>query len=245
MRKRLTILLIYLLSTVAVANAQQTIISVPSSDVLPKGNIILKESNRLNPFDDNQSYQLTPTITVGTGWGTEVSIGAATTLKENIDTAVRLDIAAKKVFYFGEATRLTVGGRVTPYLTTGQDPDSFMFAHGTYKIKKTKTSLTSGVYFGGKNCAPNSFGFLAGIDQVIIPNKFRLVMDYMSRTDSFGALNVGFKYRPVPDLSITTAVSIPMQDNKHVGFIVSISKYLGDYKDVYAKMFKRKDQGDL
>ena len=35
------------------AFAQQNIINVPSSDVLPAGNIILKQSNKFSPFDNS------------------------------------------------------------------------------------------------------------------------------------------------------------------------------------------------
>lgn len=52
--------------------AQQTVITIPSSDVLPFGHMILKESNRFSPFGDG-FVSLTPNMILGTGKDTEVS----------------------------------------------------------------------------------------------------------------------------------------------------------------------------
>lgn len=226
------ILAFFLLACIPV-RAQQTIISVPSSDVLPTGDIILKESNKFRPFENEMFFQLTPTVIMGTGGGTETSFGVATNMRPDQEASVKADIAMKKVFFLGPSTRLTVGGRLSPYFNSDKNPDTMLFAHGTYRIKKTRTSLTSGVYVSGKNEAPNKAGVILGVDQVIIPNKLRLAMDYMSRNESWGAFNVGLKYRPVPDLSITTAVILPNGNENNFGFTVSFSKYVGNVKDVY------------
>lgn len=230
-----TLALSSILLTKSAAFAQQTIISVPSSDVLPTGDIILKESNRFNPFNDHEYLQLTPTIILGTGFGTETSVGVATKMQPGKRAGVKMDIATKKVFFLGPQTRFTVGGRISPELNSGRNPDTLLYAHGTYRIKKTRTSLTSGVYVAGKNEAPNKAGVILGIDQVIIPNKLRFAMDYMSRNESWGAIGVGLKYRPVPDLSITSAVILPNGNENNFGFNISFSKYIGNISDIIPK----------
>lgn len=206
------------------AEAQQTIINVPSSEMLPTGDIILKDANRFSPFRDNGYTLLTPSVTMGVGHGIEVSSGVGTMLNEN--TSIKGDLAIKKVWFLGNSTRITAGGMINPYLNEHERPNSFIYGHVTQRIKKTKTSITAGMYLHGMNSGPDRTGFLFGMEQVLISNKLRFVMDWLSTPDSYGRMGVGFKYRPVPTVSITSAVIIPNDDNDNIGFNVSISKYL-------------------
>lgn len=233
-------ILLFILLLFAVQNgcfAQQTIITVPSSDVLPTGEVILKESNRFTPWHDS-FVSLTPSLIIGSGKGTETSIGVGTTLDDT--TSVKLDIASKKVFKTGKSTRITIGGRITPNLTDGKKPNSFIFAHGSYLIKKTRTTLTSGVYVMGQGDLPDKTGAILGIDQTIIPNKLRVVADWMSRGDTGSALSAGLKIRPHPKTSITTAIMIPNSNEDRVAFSISISQYVGNIFDLI-----KKDKEDL
>ena len=215
---------IFLLLAGTVVYAQQTILSVPSSDVLPGGEVILKQSNKFSPFGDN-FVSLTPQMTIGTGKGTEASIGVGTNISDN--NSVKLNLTAKKVFKIKRATRITVGGNLTPSLTEGKRPDSMLYAHTSFLVKKTKTTLTAGGFVGGKGEMPSLTGAMLGIDQTIIPNKLRIVADYISRDESWGAFSAGFKIRPEPTTSITTAIVIPNADGQRLAFSISISKYLG------------------
>lgn len=205
-------------------HSQQTIINVPSSEVLPTGDIVLKDSNKFRPFSPGEFASFTPSVTLGVGHGAEVSTGVGTSIWSNNN--VRGDVAAKKVWFMGNSTRFTVGGVVSPYLSQAVHPDTFIYAHFSQRIKKTRTSLTAGGYVHGKSHLPDNAGVLFGIEQVIIPNKLRLVADWMSTPDSYGKMGVGFKYRPVPTLSITSAVIIPNQDSDNIAFNISVSKFI-------------------
>lgn len=205
-------------------HSQQTIINVPSSEVLPAGDIVLKESNKGSPFSPGEFASFTPSATLGVGHGAEVSAGVGTSIWAN--NLVRGDIAAKKVWFLGSSTRLTVGGVVSPYLSQSAHPDTFVYGHFSQRIKKSRTSLTAGGYVNGKSHLPDNGGVLFGVEQVIVPNKLRIVMDWMSSQDSYGKMGVGFKYRPVPTLSITSAVIIPNQDNDNIAFNISVSKFI-------------------
>ncbi len=205
--------------------AQQTIITMPSSDVLPGGEVILKQSNRFSTFG-NGFVSLTPQIIMGAGKDTEISIGAGTNIQSE-DTSVKLNITAKKVFRIKKSVRFTVGGNINPSLTEGRNPDSMIYAHGSYLCRKTRTTLTAGGFVGGQGQMPSLTGAMLGIDQTIIPNKLRIVADYVSRDESWGSFAAGLKIRPEPTTSITTAVIIPNNNEDRVAFSVSISKYIG------------------
>lgn len=204
--------------------AQQTIVTMPSSDVLPGGEVILKQSNRFSPFGD-KFVSLTPQLIMGTGKGTEMSFGVGTNIDDR--TSVKLNITAKKVFKIKRSARFTVGGTLSPSLTEGRNPDSMIYAHGSYLCKKTKTTLTAGGFVGGKGEIPSLTGVMLGIDQTIIPNKLRIVADYVSRDESWGSFAAGLKIRPEPTTSITTAVVIPNNNEDRLAFSISLSKYVG------------------
>ena len=214
-------------------SAQQTIINVPNDDVLPLGDMIFKESNRFSPFYPDGYATITPSTTFGTGRGTEISTGIATTLDGN--TVVRGDISAKKVWFLGHSTRITTGATISPYLSQADRPNTFVFAHFSHRIKETKTSLTAGGYIGGHNSFPNDGGVLFGLEQVLIPNKLRLAFDWMSGHNSNGRMGVGLKYRPVPTLSITSAVILANNDEENVSFNISISKFISLKNNTVAK----------
>ncbi len=218
------ILLSCLISLTSPVFAQQTIVTMPSSDVLPGGEVILKQSNRYSPFGDSYA-SLSPQIIMGTGKGTEASFGVGTNIDDH--TSVKLNLAAKKVFRIKRAARLTVGGTLSPSLTEGKNPDSMIYAHGSYLLKKTKTTVTAGGFVGGRGEMPSLTGVMMGVDQTIIPNKLRVVADWVSRDESWGLFAAGLKIRPEPTTSITTAVIIPNNNEERIAFSLSISKYLG------------------
>ena len=215
------LLVTFIISTFSPVFAQQTIITVPSSDVLPLGEVILKQSNKFSPFSNGYT-SLTPQFIIGTGKDTEMSVGAGTNITD-YNTSVKLNIAAKKVFKIKKGFRFTMGGTISPSLTEGQNPDSMIYAHGSYLCKKTKTTITAGGLVGGKGEMPSLTRAMIGIDQTIIPNKLRVAVDYIS----WGVLAAGLKIRPEPTTSITTAVIIPNDTENRVAFSISVSKYVG------------------
>lgn len=201
--------------------AQQTIINVPSAEVLPFGDMILQESTRIVPDD---FVRLTPAVIFGLGKGFEFSTGVGTALGD--ETIVKSDIALKKVFFINGATRFTAGARVSPYFNRNSEPDSFIFSHFSYRIRKTKTTLTAGMYVGGRQeITPSKAGVLLGLDQVIIPNKLRLAVDYISGDETFSVFAAGLKYRPVPTISVNSAVLVFPENDQRTAFNVSISKF--------------------
>lgn len=213
------------------AFSMQTIINVPSSETLPQGDIILKDSNVLSP---NDFARITPSVIVGVGKGMEFSGGVATNMSDK--NIVRADLGIKKVFFLTNNIRLTAGGRISPYLNQNGEPDSFVYSHFSHRIKKTKTTLTAGVYVSSRQeCLPSKTGALLGVEQVVIPNKLSLAFDYYSREDQFGSFAAGFKCRPIPTLSVTSAVVVMPEDDNRVALSVSVSKFFSVKKQTRQK----------
>jgi len=217
--------LFLLLASCCDADAQQSIINVHSSEIRPAGEVILKDSNRFRPFHPKEFISITPSVTTGIGWNTEIAGSVGTSLTDK--TTVKGDFSIKKVTFIAGSTRFTVGLRINPYLTETSAPDNFTYAHFSQRIRKTKTSLTAGMYVSGnKQFLPDRPGVVLGIEQVLIPNKLRFATDWISRNETYGFLGTGLKYRPVPTVSITSAALIPNGNKSNFTFLISISKFL-------------------
>ena len=222
--------------------AQQTIINVPSSEILPVGQIMFKDSNRFRPFEPNGYANLTPSFTLGVGHGAEISTGIGASLDKEYSTTVRSDISAKKVWFLGHSTRLTFGGTIGPSLSEAVHPNTFIYTHLSQRIKKTRTSITVGAYMNGQEHLLNKGGVILGFDQVIVPNKLRFALDWLSGEDSYGKMGVGLKYRPVPTVSVTTAVIVPTKDSENIAFNISVSKFITlDDENPLVRRFKNVD----
>ena len=229
MKKHLQTAILFFIATflnVAPALSQQTIINLPSSEVLPKGNLILKGSTKFRPFEPDGYTAITPTVIMGIGHGMDISLGVGSTIDKDFNTNVKGNVGLKKVFFLGNSTRFTVGGDVSPSFMNSVTPDTFAYAHISQRIKKSRTSITAGGYMSGRKHFLNTGGVALGIDQVLIPNKLRLVLDWMSGENDCGRMGVGLKYRPVPTLSVTSAVIIPNKNSENISFSVSLSKYI-------------------
>lgn len=208
------------------AKAEQTIINIPSSEILPAGDMIIKQSNRFDAIGNDKFMSLTPNVIMGIGHGIELSTGVGASVQENKTTNVIGGFSAKKVWFLGPQTRVTTGGTISPYYSRVIHPNSFIYSHLSHRIKKTRTSITAGGYMSGEKHSVNDGGVLLGIEQVVLSNKLRLALDWLSSQDSYGRMGVGIKYRPVPTLSITSAIILPNKDNKNVAFNVSLSKFI-------------------
>ena len=206
------------------ALAQQTFITVPSPDILPPGNLMLKGSFRFRPFEPDTFTRLSPSATYGIGFGSEITAGVNTTIRE--DTDVNMDLQVKKVFTIVDTTKLTVGSRLLPNLKDNVSPQNFTYSHVSTQLKRVNTRLLSGIYVANRNKSflPDKVGVILGLEQPVT-DKLRIALDWTSRNESYGNLAVGAKYRPVPTVSITGGILIPNGGRSKLAFLVSISKY--------------------
>ena len=220
------ILSIFIISYGLQANALQAIINVPSSDVLGKNTVLLKESIPVYPGKGSQ-INLNTSVNVGLGWGTEISAAVPVNIKfSDGKTTEKLSLEAKKVFYMGSNNnRLTIGGAIAPSLNMPVCPDTYLYMHAAKVFPKTRTTLTAGGYMTGAKHFLNSGGAILAIDQGIIGNKLKAQAEWSSGYNNKSNFAVGLKYRPVDDFSISGAMIIPMKETDNIGFQLTLSKF--------------------
>lgn len=217
--------------------ALQNTINMPNSEVLPQGNVLLKEVDTNYPNKDLKTNTNIPSINYGVGHNTEVSLGVPLIMNfpdSSVKTTIKMAIEAKHVFYPIEDyknTRIIFGGGVFPYLNGGTT-EGFFYAHITQIINKTKTNLSLGGYSVGDKEFINSGGMLMMLEQGIPKtDKIKLVSEYTTGRNSRSNFAVGIKYKPVKDFAITGAVILPNHSNdyntnKNIGFEIILSKFL-------------------
>jgi len=228
LKKILKILILICLMNIGMeARALQKVITVPSSDVLKKDAILLKQVSRVFPYKGGNVLVI-PSATVGLGWGTEASVSVPVNIMFNDGAASeKINIEAKKVFYLGsDNNRLTVGGLVGPSLNMPVCPDMFLYAHATRYIPKTRTTFTAGGYLTGENHFTNKGGMILTLDQGLIGNKLRVVTELLTGENNRSLFGAGLKYKLMDDFSISGAFIVPIQGADNVGFQLVFSKFI-------------------
>ncbi|MBR1754873.1 hypothetical protein IJ732_08570 [bacterium] len=208
------------------ANAVQNYINVPTSEVLKKDVVFIKEATLVSP-GKGRSVTTTPSVNVGLGWGMEASFGVPVSIKfEDGKTTEKISIDAKKVFYIGSDTnRLTIGGAVAPSINMPVCPDMYIYSHATKVFPKTRTSFSVGGYMTGENHFVNSGGAILALDQGIIGNKVKGQVEWTSGYNNKSHFGVGLKYKPKDDFSIAAAMIIPMKETDNIKFQLTFSKF--------------------
>ena len=218
------------------AKAQQTIINVPSPDVLKTGQIYTRMTYRFRPFQPDPYEVVTPSLVYGLSNTQELYLNVGGLNFVETPSPIPgsppvsgispfLGISYKKVFMLTPTTRYTIGNRMDVSLVSETTPTNFSYTHFSQEIPFTKTRLTAGIYTqSGTHFFPNRTGALLGFEQYIIPGKVQIDVDWISRNETFGFLAAGFKIRPGHGFVIVPAVLIPNGSQSKFGFIFFIGK---------------------
>jgi len=159
--------------------SQQTIINVPTSEVLQKDEIYLRITSRFRPYNPDNFLLITPNATVGIGFNTELYAGPAI-LDLTDDFDPRFETAIKATFNLNKNFKITLGSRLFISLTSAKTPFNINFLHLSAKIPYLKSKITAGTYVSNyKTFIPGSVGAVLGYEQTILPKKLLVVIDWI------------------------------------------------------------------
>lgn len=208
---------------------QQTILNIPSTDVLDKGKTQVKGTVRFSPFQDGFVNGV-PNVTHGLGFGTEMflafPIGAEKDLiSQDYNTLVQAGIGVKIGRFITPKTKIAAGWQIAPSLQNASTPATVAYFLLSQSVPKIDVRLTSGMYLRNTREFLNQEpGVLLGLEKPIIANRFLLVTDWVSRNEPYGLLSAGFIYRPTATTGIKGGVLIPNGNRARFGFIIAASK---------------------
>jgi len=231
MLKRLFILVITLLFIINKAEAQQTIINIPSTEILAKGKFFARNSNRFRPFQPNPYILSSFNLTAGAGFRTEGFFAIIpiniTDQAGNIFEEPRLDLAFKSALIYAPKTRLVGGSRISASLSIAITPLTFSYVLFSRQFLDRGPRITSGIYLANRDdFFDQDFGVLLGFEQIIVKDRLIAAIDWISGNRPYGFLAPGLKFSPVKSAFITLGVLIPNGNRARTGFILSFAKYL-------------------
>jgi hypothetical protein len=214
--KQLYYLLVFVI-LFTTANAQQTIVNVPSADVLDKGKIYLeldaaykfskKTTNALNRFSS-----FVPRVVVGIGNKTEIGLNVIGNVQPGTDSTILVPTVKTKL-YNKETWSVTAGDHVyIPVKNRGYKIGNYVYLQASKTING-KTRFTFGGYHTSKNVFANAqraggqFGFEHSVN-----SKFSIGADWLTGKHAGGYFTPVLTYKPHPKVAIYTGYSLGNAD---------------------------------
>lgn|SRR5574344_357482 len=225
-----TLLILFLLASDVKVYAQQTVFSVPSADVTPKGRLFLEEESAFRGWSDDRFFLSTTIASYGIGHNTDLDIGlfnvaAPATHNIALATGFKTNIPIANKELKERELKITVGSEVLTSLQ-GNGVGNWTYVHFSGRLPKINTRITAGVSYGTKQVfGSNNLSFIGAIEQPI-NKKLTLITDWYSGHDHWaGYLMSGFSYRFKNDKVLYAGYQIPnTPNNGPSGFIIEFSK---------------------
>jgi hypothetical protein len=194
--------------------AQQTIVNVPSSDVLGKGESYLEFDSTFKFDKDpnnsvNKFSSFIPRIVAGVGKNIEVGLNLTGNVQPGSDATVIMPTVKAK-FFEKKGWSLVGGDHVyIPVRNRSYNIGNYVYLQVS-KSFKTNTRLTAGAYHTSKNVfAPKAqrAGGQFGFEQTI-NSKFSVGADWITGKHSAGYFTPVLTIKPVPRTSMYFGYSI-------------------------------------
>lgn len=229
--KILLIIILFYISSARVF-ATQTIFNVPSADVTEKGHIFFQQEGQTTPWNTDTAFLSTTYTAVGIGHNTEIDatlFNVASPATQNISLGVgfksAIPIPGLKDKFPEREFKFTIGSDMLIGLE-GNGVGNWTYAHLSGRLPVTKTRLTAGVSYGGRQVfGQNTFSFIAGVEQPVT-KKLNLIADWYSGTEHFaGFLITGFSYAFPKNTTLYAGYQIPNSPRVGTsGFVVELAK---------------------
>ena len=204
--------------TGTVANGQQTIFNVPTSDVLDVGKayVELDASFKTNDEDALRRFSsFVPRFVVGVGGNVEVGLNVTGNIQPGADSTTLVPTVKWK-FYKNEKKQVALFGGTNVYLPVrnrAYNLGSYSYIALSKTIKKSR--ITAGGFVASKNVfAPNAVrgGGQFGFEQAV-NSKFTVAADWVTGRHASGYFTPGVIYKPHP--KVTTYLSYSIGNDKN------------------------------
>ncbi|MFA6988892.1 MAG: hypothetical protein WC197_02380 [Candidatus Gastranaerophilaceae bacterium] len=231
MKNKIILILIIIINLIFLSRencvlAQQSIINLPTPQVLKPGKYALVAKEAFRPYKkDWYSYQQAPFIIFGIPYA-ELQISPPLLIK-NGETVPQVNLAIKSTLNITKTTTFT--GTYKTFIDLNEQRTPFNLTYLTFaqEVPKINTRFTSGIYLANqKDYLPNKVGAALGYEWSIKPEKLMLVADWQSGTESYTLLGSGIKYFPTPSSIITLGTLVPNNRNSKFAFYMSYIKYM-------------------
>lgn len=192
--------------------AQSVIISAPSTDITPKGEVMLAHESQLNRFQSGNYWNSFTFGTYGLSKDTEL---AATLygLGRPATGNVALGLGLKhRLLHHTTASGWqfeATSGFMIPVSLSGRGVGGWGFGNVSVRAPGTRTRVTVGPSYGSSQIfGRRTYSTMVGLEQPLSKH-FSLVADWFSGTHDLAAGIGGFAWHPKRELVIIVAYKIP------------------------------------
>ena len=210
--------MVLILLTGNIANAQQTIFNVPTSDVLDVGKVYVELDASFKTNDEDALHKFSsfvPRLVVGVGGNVEVGLNVTGNIQPGADSTTLVPTVKWK-FYKNEKKQVALFGGTNVYIPVrnrAYNIGSYSYIALSKTIKKSR--ITAGGFVASKNVfAPNAVrgGGQFGFEQAV-NSKFTVAADWVTGRHASGYFTPGVIYKPHP--KVTTYLSYSMGNDKY------------------------------
>lgn len=214
------VIFVFICAFASLSKGQQTVVSVPSGDVLDKGKFYFELDSTFK-FDKNPNNVVgrfsgfVPRLVVGVGKDTEIGVNIIGNIQPGADSTA-IVAAVKKKVYKDESWSIVAGDHVfIPVRNRSYNIGNYVYLQ-TSKQFKTNTRVTCGAYHTSKNVFASKAQRAGGqfaIEQSI-NSKLSLSADWITGKHSAGYFSPLATIKPHPKTSIYLGYSIGNADVK-------------------------------
>lgn len=210
---RISLILIFCCALAAIANAQQTIFSVPTTDVLDRGKVYFEFDAAFKPNDSaavNKFSSFVPRIVAGAGGNVEIGLNIPGNIQPGADSTTLVPTIKYRFYQSKDKSfAMMAGGNIyLPVRNRAYNVGTWSYLAGSKTIDKTR--LTAGAYVATKNVfAANAtrLGGQFGFEQTI-NSKLSFATDWITGKHASGYVTPGVIYKPKPNITTYWAYSI-------------------------------------
>ncbi len=205
-------LIICFLMFFASALAQSVIISAPSTDITPKGEVMLAHESQLNRFQTGNYWNSFTFGTYGLSKNTELAatlygLGRPATGNVALGVGLKhrwLHHTTASGWQF-EAT----AGFMTPFSLSGRGVGGWGFGNVSIRAPRTRTRVTVGPSYGTSQIfGRRTYSTMVGLEQPV-SKKFGILADWFSGTHDLAAAIGGLAWHPKRELVIIVGYKVP------------------------------------
>jgi hypothetical protein len=229
----LGLILIYLfLSCFNAAYAQQTVFTVPSADITPKGKLLIEQESQFRPWKPGAFWNGTIYAMYGVGHNTEAcltlfNVSSPPSNNVTLGTGFKsaIPIPGLKEKYPAREFKFTVGSEVLASLEN-RSAGNWSYATLSGRTPVTNTRLTAGISVGTKDIfGVNTTSFITAVEHPVT-KKLTIIADWYSGQEHFaGFLISGIHYLLPKDMELYAGYQIPNSSrNGKSGFVLELAK---------------------
>jgi hypothetical protein len=230
MKNRIILILILVINMLVLggkncALAQQTIIYLPTPEVLKPGKFAIAGRDIFRPYKKGEYNIIGPKLIFGIPHA-EIQMSPLAVIT-NGDTQPRMDLGIKSTINITKTTTFT--GMYKTFIDLDKQITPFNLGYLTFaqRVPKINTRLTAGIYLANqKDYLPNKVGAALACEWSIKPKKVDLIIEWQSGHEFYNFVGSGVRYFFSPTLIASVGTLAPNSRHSKFAFIVGFIKYV-------------------